>query len=308
MKQKSRGITLIALIITIIVLLILAGVTIATLTGEDGILNKANVAKEENQEKTATEIINLKITNIQLQSYKEEEKMPDLQYLADRLYEDNEIQYIYNESQKNANTKKEKITVTGNSIFIKLTNYPYEFEIDGFLRLASVNGVKVPESNSESDSIKQLQQEVSELKVTVENLQNAYKKIGELETTVKLLQNSSKTILLEKRATVTSTTLVANQWNLLEEVSLANYGTGKAIISFLASNGATKTDNMDIEVAVDSVTVATDRGNSSTASEWLKGSATATISYNSNTKILFRTFVGTALKPIYGYSILLIPD
>ena len=40
-----RGITLIALIITILVLLILAGVSIAMLTGENGILNKANQAK-----------------------------------------------------------------------------------------------------------------------------------------------------------------------------------------------------------------------------------------------------------------------
>ncbi len=39
-KNLNKGITLIALVITIIVLLILAGVSIATLTGEDGILAK----------------------------------------------------------------------------------------------------------------------------------------------------------------------------------------------------------------------------------------------------------------------------
>lgn len=44
---KQRGITLIALVITIIVLLILAGVTIATLTGENGILTRASEATEE---------------------------------------------------------------------------------------------------------------------------------------------------------------------------------------------------------------------------------------------------------------------
>ena len=38
--ENDRGITLIALVITIIVLLILAGVTIATLTGENGLLRK----------------------------------------------------------------------------------------------------------------------------------------------------------------------------------------------------------------------------------------------------------------------------
>ena len=43
--KKQTGITLIALVITIIVLLILAGVTIATLTGDNGILKKVGEAK-----------------------------------------------------------------------------------------------------------------------------------------------------------------------------------------------------------------------------------------------------------------------
>ena len=54
MKQKERkklnkGITLIALVITIIVLLILAGVSIAMLTGQNGILTQAQKAKSETE-------------------------------------------------------------------------------------------------------------------------------------------------------------------------------------------------------------------------------------------------------------------
>ena len=44
---KEKGITLIALVITVIVLLILAGVTIATLTGDNGIITRATTAKEK---------------------------------------------------------------------------------------------------------------------------------------------------------------------------------------------------------------------------------------------------------------------
>lgn len=47
--NKNKGITLIALVITVIVLLILAGVSIAMLTGENGILNQAKKAKEETE-------------------------------------------------------------------------------------------------------------------------------------------------------------------------------------------------------------------------------------------------------------------
>ena len=48
-KNNNKGITLIALVITIIVLLILAGVSIATLTGDNGLLNKAGEAKEQTE-------------------------------------------------------------------------------------------------------------------------------------------------------------------------------------------------------------------------------------------------------------------
>ena len=48
-EKNNRGITLIALVITIIVLLILAGVSIAMLTGENGILTQANSSKEKTE-------------------------------------------------------------------------------------------------------------------------------------------------------------------------------------------------------------------------------------------------------------------
>ena len=48
-NKRDRGITLIALVVTIIVLLILAGVSISMLTGQNGILNKAADAKEKTE-------------------------------------------------------------------------------------------------------------------------------------------------------------------------------------------------------------------------------------------------------------------
>ncbi len=60
-NKKNNGITLIALVITIIVLLILAGVTIATLTGENGILSKATEASNKTEEKNAEEEIKIAV-------------------------------------------------------------------------------------------------------------------------------------------------------------------------------------------------------------------------------------------------------
>lgn len=45
--KKETGITLVALVITIIVLLILAGVAIATLSGRDNIISKAQKARDD---------------------------------------------------------------------------------------------------------------------------------------------------------------------------------------------------------------------------------------------------------------------
>ena len=61
--KEKRGITLIALVITIIVLLILAAVSIATLTGENGILTRANDAKEQTEIASVKEQAQLDIAN-----------------------------------------------------------------------------------------------------------------------------------------------------------------------------------------------------------------------------------------------------
>ena len=63
MKSNSKGITLIALVITIIVLLILAGITIATLTGDNGIIGKATSAKNETNKANVKEQLGLAVTN-----------------------------------------------------------------------------------------------------------------------------------------------------------------------------------------------------------------------------------------------------
>ena len=59
--DKNKGITLIALVITIIVLLILAGVTIATLTGDNGIITRTNQAKEETEKAGAKEKVQMEV-------------------------------------------------------------------------------------------------------------------------------------------------------------------------------------------------------------------------------------------------------
>ena len=61
--KQEKAITLIALVVTIIVLLILAGISISMLTGENGILNRAREAKESTGTAQTEELVKLSITD-----------------------------------------------------------------------------------------------------------------------------------------------------------------------------------------------------------------------------------------------------
>ena len=60
-RKKDKGITLIALVVTIIVLLILAGISISMLTGQNGILNRATEAKEKNEDAQTEETVKVAV-------------------------------------------------------------------------------------------------------------------------------------------------------------------------------------------------------------------------------------------------------
>ncbi len=71
MLRKKEGITLIALVITIIVLLILAGITLALVSGENGILKRATNSVEVNEKASAEEEANLLIADVVTQYYED---------------------------------------------------------------------------------------------------------------------------------------------------------------------------------------------------------------------------------------------
>ena len=69
MKTKEmKGITLVALVVTIVVLLILAGVSINTVLGDDGIIKKAKEAAEATRRASAEEEMNRLVLEYQLAS------------------------------------------------------------------------------------------------------------------------------------------------------------------------------------------------------------------------------------------------
>ena len=87
--KNNKGITLIALVVTIIILLILAGISIAMLTGENGILTNASKTSTENAYYQAEERVKLAFMAVKTEIMAQTVK--DGQYDARKQYIDETV-------------------------------------------------------------------------------------------------------------------------------------------------------------------------------------------------------------------------
>ena len=91
MYKNKKGITLIALVITIIVLLILAGIAISMLSGENGIINKAVKARNGMDEAKAIECIKLSMTAARTNTNKTDVSEEGLKSELDKYFDNAEV-------------------------------------------------------------------------------------------------------------------------------------------------------------------------------------------------------------------------
>ena len=229
--------------------------------------------------------------------YAKENRMPILQEIADDFCQDNEIQYVTLESKKTGNMDK-IIVGEAVSIFTKLKEYPYEFEINNSLQLASINGVKIANNDNYND----LKSEITQLK----------KEITTLSTQVTLLKNNkmNKTQLIKRDYSASNIKTKANQWTNLESRTLSGYGSGIAIICYTAKELEIGDSFFETALFVDNQLV----GDSTDAFEAdfeiaKSGCVTSSIHYEEGTIIDFKVWSSKDdVTTHYNYSILLIPD
>ena len=100
--RGKKGITLIALVITIIVLLILAGITVITLTGDNGLIKKTGDAKEQYNNSAIKEQIDLAKTYLNMEG-----KLINATNIKEYLVENN----IYSDTDVNITSKDENTSV-----------------------------------------------------------------------------------------------------------------------------------------------------------------------------------------------------
>ena len=114
--KNRRGITLIALVITIVVLIILAGVTISLTLGENGIFKRAEEIKQKDAESSSREKLELVLVDANI------EKQTNLNYNKEefltQILEDNNI------------------TVEGNTVIVN--NYVYTIDRENLVILESL--------------------------------------------------------------------------------------------------------------------------------------------------------------------------
>lgn len=66
MLKENKGITLVALVVTIIVLLILAGVTISLVVGNNGVVTRAQEAQKEQEKAYARDIVSTALKAVEI--------------------------------------------------------------------------------------------------------------------------------------------------------------------------------------------------------------------------------------------------
>lgn len=83
--KEKKGITLIALIITIIILLILAGVSINVIVGDNGVIGQAMKAKEKTDSESAKELAEMAITDYMAKYYTNRPNITLAEFLKEKL-------------------------------------------------------------------------------------------------------------------------------------------------------------------------------------------------------------------------------
>ena len=118
--RKKNGITLIALVITIVVLLILAGVSINLIAGENGIVTKAKQAAEKTEEANAVEIMSEYLAGVQISNYHEKDfRLAD--YLSSNIGNDG-IEDFLNNGDGTA-----QVAYKGHNFLVNLLDYTFTY-------------------------------------------------------------------------------------------------------------------------------------------------------------------------------------
>lgn len=225
-RKTNKGITLIALVITIIILLILAGISISVLIGENGLLKKVNIAKESTKQEEGREIIKLAIEEMRIEKAEKGENL-SLEYIGEHLHEKLEIE-------------KEKVIPKGEPVeSIDVIYGDFVYNIDGSYQVAVNSNDNRPEVeiiilDQETNSKKvriQVKAKIKKGQVTAIESMNGLPIVSETEIADKIFETTKNGNFQFKitdsfgRETIVSTRIT----NIQEEVKSLLKGIEKVV-------------------------------------------------------------------------------
>jgi len=183
-KKKNKGITLIALVITIIILLILAGISIASLTGS-GLFAKAGEAKIKTEIANIEEEANLIYSELSISQYMNEVDKPEMSNIVSKLIDKGyKIEHVMASGTTITGISLDKdvisLSVNGTAIItVKYDgssdpiNYYVVINEEYYKMILTENSVKVDRTPSEMDKTtipEILKAESNNANVTVESI------------------------------------------------------------------------------------------------------------------------------------------
>ena len=128
LQSKDKGITLVAMVITIIVLLLLAGIAIATLGGENGLFTRVKQAKKAHIQSEMKEQLTMGLQELQVEKQGNATLDDVTQDWANKIisteYNANSVEVEYTTVSRTDNKVRINIVVTDNINGIKQIDYP----------------------------------------------------------------------------------------------------------------------------------------------------------------------------------------
>ena len=161
--QERKGITLVALVITIIILLILSGISIQAITNT-GLFKNAKKAKELSNEKSAEEKIKLILSEWVIKNTTDGTTL--IEFLSEKLEENQIEDFEYNEENETYEIiiDKQIITINKNGEILEIEKSGPR-PIISEIKIVNINGEEIPEKSIEVGS----QKIYIKFKVSIEN-------------------------------------------------------------------------------------------------------------------------------------------
>lgn len=140
--EDRRGITLISLVVTIIVLLLLSAITIQMTLGKDGLLNKTSIAKEESDYNRALEEVKMIVVKAGVEANTKKKDL-ELSDVIEELKKENGYTY----------------TVLGEKLNVKHLGYEFEIGKDLSIKAIGRNGNEVVLAGIVNEEVTQSEEE-----------------------------------------------------------------------------------------------------------------------------------------------------